>query len=128
MRELILKYLGNALTIVSAIAIISGIAISNYKTQTALKLMMRNDSTLINVVKGIIIDIRNAKQDITDIKNIQALQGKEQKIIKWYVIKHITKDSSVTKDDLIRLFNDFEKKRISYPQKSDSLKTRIIRL
>jgi hypothetical protein len=110
MKELIFKYLGNALTIVSAIAIISGIAISNYKAQTDRKLMMRNDSTLINVVKGITVDIHNAKQDITYIKSVQEAQGKEQQIIKNYVIRHITKDSSVTKDDILQLFSDFEKK------------------
>lgn len=110
MRQLfeITKWIGS---IAGVTAIIAGLAVSNYKAQQDREMLKVGQSEQRELTDSLLIEMRSIKTDVTHIKTAQIEQGEQQAMIKNYVIKHFSMDKSITKEDMLQLFRDFEKKK-----------------
>ena len=107
----ILKYIGG---VTGMVAIIAGIAVSNYKAKQERQSMIKNDSVLIREVRDINSLISTQAGDINTIKSNLKTQGDEQAIIKKYVIRHVLTNKPATIEEIQQMFQDFEKKNNGY--------------
>lgn len=107
----ILKYIGG---VTGMVAIIAGIAVSNYKAKQERQSMIKNDSVLIREVRDINSLISTQAGDINTIKSNLKTQGDEQAIIKKYVIRHVLTNNPATIEEIQQMFQDFEKKNNGY--------------
>jgi len=104
----ITKWIGS---IAGVTAIIAGLAVSNYKAQQDREALKVGQAQQRELTDSLLIEMRSIKIDVTHIKTAQIEQGEQQTMIKNYVIKHFSMDKSITKDDMLQLFRDFEKKK-----------------
>lgn len=101
MFKAIKEYIGLFLSIVSAVTVVGGAAVTLYKVQSTMKMLTESDTVLVSEVRLLREDVQRAKDLLIIINEGQGFIISSHNALRDSYVKYLTNDPALTKADFL---------------------------